>query len=253
MASTSERRPTGHVERKRARRRREIIRSALEVGREKGYACTTLDDIAGPLGIRKTALYHYFADKDAILAACHRLSLAELERVADASRRLAGAEERLRFLIREHVRIMTETLEGSPLTMEISALPGPARADVIAGRDRFEGVLRSVVMEGIRSGDFRSVDPKVVVFGILGAVNWIAKWYRPGGGLQPADLGEAFAEYLLCGLMEPTGRLEEGPGERAGEHKGEGTGGRPGERPGEPAGTAGEADRNGDAPARRAG
>jgi TetR/AcrR family transcriptional regulator len=194
-------RPETHLERKRARRRREIIRATLESVRARGYHATTLDDVAARLGVRKAALYHYFPDKDAILLACHRESLAELERMVEAARALEGARVRLSFLIREHIRIMTDTLEGSPLAFEVTALRDAARAEVIAGRDRFEGVLRSVVADGIRDGEFRRVDPKVVVFGILGAINWIARWYRPEGELHARELGEAYADYLLNGLV----------------------------------------------------
>lgn len=193
--------PTTHLERKRARRRQEIIHAALESVRANGYHATTLDDIAARLGVRKTALYHYFPDKDAILLACHRESLAELDRIVEASKALQGAAVRLSFLIREHIRIMTETLEGSPLAFEVTSLPEAARVEVIAGRDRFERVLRSVVAEGIRDREFRRVDPKVVVFGMLGAINWIARWYRPEGALHAPELGEAFADFLLHGLM----------------------------------------------------
>lgn len=206
MATTSQPRQSSYVERKRARRRREIVQAALEAGREKGYHATTLEDIADRVGVRKAALYHYFADKDAILLACHRESLAELERIADASLAREGAASRLSFLIREHVRIMTETLEGSPLAFEVTALPAPARTEVIRGRDRFEGVLRAAVRNGVETGEFRRVDPKVAVFAILGAVNWIARWYRPDGGIPPARLGEEFADVLLGGLMAGDGK-----------------------------------------------
>ena len=41
----------------------EILRAALRAFRENGYAETTLGDIADLIGVRKTALYHYFPDK----------------------------------------------------------------------------------------------------------------------------------------------------------------------------------------------
>jgi AcrR family transcriptional regulator len=201
MAKASVPRRTSHLERKRARRRQEIIHAALDAVRERGYHATTLDDIAARLGVRKTALYHYFPDKDAILLECHRESLTELGRIVERARTVEGVEERLRFLIREHIRIMTETLEGSPLAFEVSALAREARSEVIGGRDRFEAVLRALVAEGIRDGVFRPVDPKIVVFGMLGAINWIARWYRPEGELHALELGETFADYLLNGLM----------------------------------------------------
>jgi len=85
-------------------------------------AAATLGDIAGRLDIRKTALYHYFPDKDAILYACHREGLAEVERIlAEARAKYASARDQLRYAIHEHVRVMTDTLQGSALALEVSA------------------------------------------------------------------------------------------------------------------------------------
>jgi AcrR family transcriptional regulator len=191
-----------HVRKKRERRRGEILHAALATVRVRGYHATTLDDIADRLGIRKTALYHYFPDKDAILYACHRESLNELDRlIQDSAACCASNRERLAYLIREHVRVMTEKLEGSPLAFEVSALSPERRAEVIAGRDRYEHVLRDVVAAGVKSGEFRAVEPKIAVFAILGAINWIARWYDPEGGARGTDLGEQFAEFLLQGLV----------------------------------------------------
>jgi TetR/AcrR family transcriptional regulator len=191
-----------HVRARRQKRRDEILRAALSAFREHGFHTTSLEDIAGRLGMRKTALYYYFPDKDALLYECHRESLAELERMMEESAACCdGAVARLRYLIREHVRVMTETLEGSPLAFEVPALTPGRRAEIIAGRDRYERLLRELVSAGTAAGELRSVDAQVAVFAILGAINWIARWYRPGGRLQPAELGDHFADYLLGGLL----------------------------------------------------
>jgi TetR/AcrR family transcriptional regulator len=191
-----------HVSAKRQKRRAEILHAALSAFRENGFHETSLEDIAGRLGVRKTALYYYFPDKDALLYECHRESLAELDRMMEESAQCcSGPVERLRYLIREHVRVMTETLEGSPLAFEVPALSERRRAAIIAGRDRYERLLRELVGEGGRTGELRDADPQVAVFAILGAINWIARWYRPGGRLQAAELGEQFADYLLGGLL----------------------------------------------------
>ena len=193
-------RPTERVQAKRVKRRREILHAALAAVRDKGYHDTTLGDIAQRLGIRKTALYHYFQDKDAILFACHLESLAELDRLVEASAKVGSPRERLAFLIREHVRIMSDDLEGSPLTFEVPSLPARWRAEIVEGRDRYEHHLRELVTQGIAAGEFREADPKVVVFAILGSINWIGRWYRPGGGVTAAVLADQFAEYLIGGL-----------------------------------------------------
>lgn len=192
---------SAHVRNKRQKRRAEIVHAALSAFRERGFHATSLDDIAVRLGIRKTAIYHYFTDKDTLLYECHRESLAELERIMEASADCCtGPAERLAYLLREHVRIMTDTLEGSPLAFEVPALPPALRARIVAGRDRYEQLLRDLVSAGIAAGEFRAVDPKVVVFAMLGSVNWIARWYRPDGRLRADVLGSNFADYLIRGL-----------------------------------------------------
>jgi TetR/AcrR family transcriptional regulator len=192
--------PSPRVREKRDRRRREILRAALRAFRERGYHATTLDDIAEQLGVRKTALYHYFPDKQAILLACHEESLAELDRILQGARDLDSAGEQLAYVIREHVRVMTDTLEGSPLAFEVTAFAPDRQQAIIAARDRYERALRRIIAQGIEDGEFRKVNPKIAVFAVLGAINWIARWYQPEGSLHAEELGREFAEHLLGGL-----------------------------------------------------
>ena len=192
--------PSAHIESKRRRRRDEILNAALDAFRERGYHATTLDGIAARLGVRKTALYHYFTDKEAILYECHLVSLAELARIVQSTRRLSSVPDRLRAVVREHVRIMIETLKGSPLTLEVAALSPARQLEVIGARDRYELHLRRLIQQGIRDGSFRSANPKLSAFAILGAINWIGHWYRPEGSWHASEVGAAFADHLVRGL-----------------------------------------------------
>jgi hypothetical protein len=36
-----------------------------------------------------------------------------------------------------------------------------------------------VIEEGVQSGDFRPMDPKLLVKPLLGALNWTSRWYHP--------------------------------------------------------------------------
>ena len=199
--ATAEATLSPHVRRKHRQRRSEILHAALRAFSERGYYATTLEDIADSLGVRKTALYHYFPDKEAILFESHRVSLAEVERhLREARERFERASDRLRYVIREHVRVMTETLEGSSPAFEIPALSSKHQKKIVAARDRYERALRRIIQRGIEGGEFRKTDPKIATFAILGAINWIARWYRPEGSLHAPELGDAFAEHLVGGL-----------------------------------------------------
>ena len=194
---------------KRRKRRAEIRHAALRAFRSRGYHAATLDDIARNLGVRKTALYHYYPDKQSILHECHQEASTELDRIVREARRLPSAREQLSHVIREHVRVMTETLGGSPLAFEVTAFSPERQRELMAARDAYERAVRRVIQRGIRRGEFREVDAKVAVFVILGAINWIARWYRPEGPLQTAELGTQYVEHLLAGLARTTaGRAE---------------------------------------------
>ncbi len=189
-----------YIREKRRRRRQEILHAALRAFKERGYHATTLDDIAERIGVRKTALYHYFPDKEAILYECHRESLTELDRLMKEARELDTASEQLAHVIREHVRVMTDTLEGSPLAFEVTAFSPERQKEMIAARDRYEHELRRIIDRGIEAGEFRRVDSKIAVFAVLGAINWIARWYSPEGSVHAPELGAQFAEHLVGGL-----------------------------------------------------
>ena len=189
-----------HVREKRHRRRQEILHAALRAFKERGYHTTTLDDIAERIGVRKTALYHYFPDKEAILYECHRESLSEIERLMKEAREFDTASEQLAHVIRDHVRVMTDTLEGSPLAFEVTAFSPERQKEMIAARDRYERELRRIIDRGVEEGEFRRVDSKIAVFAVLGAINWIARWYSPEGSVHAPELGAQFAEHLVGGL-----------------------------------------------------
>ena len=45
-------------------------------------------------------------------------------------------------------------------------------------------------------------DPKMIEFAMMGAVNWIAKWFDPAGPMTSDHIGDAFADYLVGGLKK---------------------------------------------------
>jgi TetR/AcrR family transcriptional regulator len=68
--------------------------------------------------------------------------------------------------------------------------------------------VREIIAEGIGTKVFRDVDVKLAGFAMLGAINWISKWYSPEGPWSSADLAERFTDFLLAALRpEPASRM----------------------------------------------
>ena len=61
--------------------------------------------------------------------------------------------------------------------------------------------LEKTLREVIRSGGARKVDPSLAAFAMLGMINWIYQWYRPGGRLGEEQLADALADLLLQGFL----------------------------------------------------
>jgi hypothetical protein len=62
--------------------------------------------------------------------------------------------------------------------------------------------MRAVINEGVKAGEFRNVDSKLASFAILGAINWISKWYRPDGAFKAADIGRMYSDLFVKGLSK---------------------------------------------------
>jgi hypothetical protein len=84
--------------------------------------------------------------------------------------------------------------------MEVRAFRPEHRREMIAGRGRYEHAVRRMIDRGVKAGAFRKVDSKLATFAILGAINWIARWYRPDGALRAPEPGAQFAAFLVGGL-----------------------------------------------------
>jgi AcrR family transcriptional regulator len=182
----------------------EILRSAAAAFRRLGYHGATVERIAAALHMKKGNLYYYFRSKEEILYACHQYSLDRLLELLDGVERSAeAADEKLRRLIVAFVHIILDELHGTALFLDLEALSPPHLKAVVARRDRFDHGIRRLLEEGARQGIFSPADPKLTSFAVLGAVNWIPRWFRADGGASSHEVAEHFARYLIAGLRTP--------------------------------------------------
>jgi AcrR family transcriptional regulator len=179
----------------------EILKSAAAAFRKLGYHGATVEQIAAALRMKKGNLYYYFKNKEEILFACHEYSHDRLQELLDdAVRSTAPAEAKLRRLITGAVHVILDELHGTALLLDLEALSPTHLKAVIHRRDRFDRGMRLIIEEGMATGAFASGDPKLLGFAMLGALNWIARWFNPAGPASSNDIATHFADYLIAGL-----------------------------------------------------
>jgi AcrR family transcriptional regulator len=157
--------------------------------------------IAAVLHMKKGNLYYYFHNKEEILFACHQYSLDRLlARLDEIEQTTLAPDEKIRQLIGFFVHTILDELHGTALFLEPGALSPAHLKTVIARRDRFDHGIRHILEEGIRMGLFGPADAKLLSFAILGAVNWIPRWYNTAGPATSQEIADRFADYLIGGL-----------------------------------------------------
>jgi len=183
-------------------RREAILRSVASILRNSRLSSVTIQDIANELGMTKGNLYYYFKNKREILFYCHMRSMEiSLLALHEAIQSYGSPTDKLRILLTHHIRGIVDEGFGASLQTDFESLSVEQRRRCVRKRDEFEAGVRRLIEDGVRLGEFECRNVKLVGFAILGAVNWLPKWYRPGGDFIPQQIAEEMTDYFLRGLQ----------------------------------------------------
>jgi TetR/AcrR family transcriptional regulator, cholesterol catabolism regulator len=185
-----------------------ILQAAAALFRRQGFERTTVRSIAEAVGLKKGSLYHYISSKQRLLFEIleHTLeeSLPQLERIAAGS---APAAERLRDAVRLHILTLARDRDNVACFIEEGRWLAPEyRAAHQATRDRYEGLFRRIIADGIDAGEFAQGDVRLAGFAVLGIVNWVVRWYQPDGRYRAEQIAAQFGDYAVGALGGGTGR-----------------------------------------------
>ncbi|MGD8814138.1 MAG: TetR/AcrR family transcriptional regulator [Anaerolineales bacterium] len=190
--------------------RSDIIQAAAQIFRRKGFHGTSMQDIADAVELQKSSLYYHVPSKQDILLEILDWALDLL--IDDMQTVLKSdlpAKEKLRRAIHVYVDRLTEDADlATVLLMEHRSLEPDLQQGHIQRRDRYEGLWRQLIEDGIREGAFRALNPRLTGFALLGVQNWMLTWYRADGSMQAADLADQFADLFLKGLLPPAETVE---------------------------------------------
>lgn len=185
------------------RRRQEVLRVAAELFADRGYEATSTTEIAAALGIKGGSVYYYFDTKEGLLFELVQDVYGILaETVRDVLAGDGDALEKLRRLIQLHVEEMArEPIRGGLILNETRSLSPEHQAWVAERVAAYERTLVDLVEQGQRAGVIVSdLDPRLVSKALLGAGNWVQRWYREGGAWSPEDVASHYVRLFLGGL-----------------------------------------------------
>ncbi len=177
---------------------------ATELFRKKGYAATSMRDLAQAVGMEAASIYSHIKNKEALLSSiCFRLADAFMDAKKEMELQTMPAPLLLQKAIEAHVRVITNNLDASAVFLhEWRHLSPEPLAEFIALRKAYENYLIRIIQQGKEEGKFQFEDEKIAVLSLLSGLNWIYDWYKPEGKLSPEQVAQNLSNLLLNGLTK---------------------------------------------------
>jgi len=192
----------GIMARKKSAKKEIILQTAAAMFREKGFAASSMRDLAEKIGIEAASLYNHIQSKAQILEEiiesvseeC-RLHLADLQK-SDTS-----SLEKIESLIRFHTRMMMNRFEEySVMVSQWMHLEGDKFSVFATERRDYVKRMEAIVETGIRNGELKSVMPYVVVLNILSSVRGLEFWQRSAKSHTAQEMEDSMVAHLIGGI-----------------------------------------------------
>jgi AcrR family transcriptional regulator len=198
-------------ERRKDARPQELLRAALELFVERGFAATRLDDVAKMAGVSKGTLYLYYKSKEDLFKAVVRDSIVPLIGEAEGIiEEFEGDSESLFRLIMTTwwERVGKSNLSGLSKLMMAEACNFPDLAqfyhdEVVSRGDR---MFITMIKRGVARGEMRDVDLEITPRLLIAPVIMMMMWKHSYSVCQvdPNKLDnymEHFIDLALRGLL----------------------------------------------------
>lgn len=177
-----------------------MLRAAAKCFNEKGFSGSSLKDVANILGLTDAALYYYVKNKEELVYLCYlRAGDVGRESMDRAITDGVNGLDIVRRYLRYHLEVMTGERGPIAIMSEIPSLKLEHRQEVLEISRQHSARFESILRQGIDDGSITPCDVRMTGNAIMGALNWVPKWFR--GDTAVADsVVEEFPQILSAGL-----------------------------------------------------
>ena len=190
--------------RKKASKKEFILKKAAEMFREKGFAATSMRDLAETVGIEAASLYNHIRSKNEMLESicfdvANRFTLF-MDEIEGTSQ---GAIKKIDTILRFHIKQMIENFEEVIVCdREWRHLDEPYLSNFRSQRRIHRKRFAAIIEDGIKNGDLKKIDAPTVVLIMLHAVNGIESWHRSTAKISAKELEDNMVMIMIDGLRK---------------------------------------------------
>ena len=193
--------------------REQVLQAALRVFRRKGYAATTLEEIAQEAGFTRGAIYTHFQGKAQLYQLLIQQGFRRLNETFEQAIEAKGTiEERLRQLFIKPLAFLEEDLLAQgviELTLFKSEVSLSLTDDLVRKQQGTQALTTQIIQlldEGITQGALRpEIEKQAVALALLASLNGaILLWHQSERAFSLKELATTLADTFLHGLL-PSG------------------------------------------------
>lgn len=180
-------------------KRLRILEVAERLFYESGFDATSVDMIAGELGMTKPFIYSYYPNKRAILEAVYEQAAARLVSFVDeAGEGDVPLPQQFTKLIEAfvHENIKNQVASGVYLQEE-KHLSDETRERIRGIERTFNKRLTDLIREGVQAGVFDVEDASLCSLAVSGMVRWVHRWYHSEGRYSANEIAAHIAQLAL--------------------------------------------------------
>lgn len=194
-------------------KRAAVLSCAAKLFNTKGARSTTLADVASRLGLTKTSLYYYVANKEDLIYQCYEANVRQAHAQLDAAERNTDAPlDQLLYFLESQVATTLRSLDGEgdfyAAPLEVASLTAGHRQALEEGYRRLLRRLIELMQWGIRQGTIRPCNPVVTIRAIVGALDWSFYWLYEMPREEATTVSDVLRDLFSNGLLAATGISE---------------------------------------------
>ncbi len=172
--------------------------------RKKGFAASSMRELAEIIGVEASSLYNHIGSKSEILQnICFKVANDFNIHLNEIDKKGENTVAKLEGLIRFHIHMMLDSYdEVYVANHEWKQLEEPYLSNFLNQRKIYESRLVEIVSKGIKNNELKNMHPHVSVLILLSAVRGLEFWQRHKKNINIADLENDMVTHLLNGLTK---------------------------------------------------
>jgi AcrR family transcriptional regulator len=178
-----------------------ILAQASALFARQGYPSTTMNQVALACGLSKPALYHYFADKDAMLVELTEGHVLALRHLVDEVMAMdVDPRNRLRMLVVRVVQAYADAEHAHRVLTEDTRFLQPEDRERVLSHQRHVVAAFARTMAQYKPELDEAALTKPMTMLVFGMVNWLFTWLRRDGTLDHDAIAPIVADFVMGGL-----------------------------------------------------